>query len=145
MIQERGLKSIQQNYVARNAYGTSSVNRKFDFLIKKQYPTLAQSINMPEFQRQSGISRSDQLNYLSKYMAILRYHSMQIVNQKGKILKNKYVGSNEKIEVLNNKTDCMKIAQQQVDKLLFKYGIPELLYENPNVLDRIIQGVQHKD
>ena len=70
---------------------------------------------------------------------------MQIVNQKGKILKNKYVGSNEKIEVLNNKTDCMKIAQQQVDKLLFKYGIPELLYENPNVLDRIIQGVQHKD
>lgn len=59
--------------------------------------------------------------------------------------KNKYVSTNEKIELIDNKTDCMKIAEEQVDKLLFKYGIPELLYENPVVIERIVEGLQKKD
>jgi len=83
---------------------------------------------------------------LSRYMAILRYRSHQIINQRGVVAKSRFVnGQGEKVEHVNNKTDHMKDAVSHVDKLLFKYGIPELVFENPEVIDRIIHGVQRKE
>ena len=32
-----------------------------------------------------------------------------------------------------------------IDYLMFKYGIPEMLFENQDVINRIIDGVKHKE
>lgn len=72
-------------------------------------------------------------------MAILRLRSQQIIDERGRIFKNKR--STEKIEIVNNHTDNIKSAVFDIDQLLFKYGIPELVFENPEVIERIIQGV----
>jgi hypothetical protein len=32
-----------------------------------------------------------------------------------------------------------------IDYLMFKYGIPEMLFENNDVIGRIIDGVKHQE
>jgi len=51
----------QRNFVAQNAYSTSSINRKFDYTIKRKYPALASIVNMPQVQKEIGMRRGEQL------------------------------------------------------------------------------------
>ena len=50
----------------------------------------------------------------------------------------------EKNEFASSVVNHLDEGMKGVDSYLFKYGIPEMLYENRDVLERIINGVKAK-
>jgi len=52
---------------------------------------------------------------------------------------------NEKVEYVNAKTDLIKKSMLGIDKIMFKYGIPEMMFEQQESIDRIIEGVRRKE
>jgi len=72
---------------------------------------------------------------------------MKVIEENGnksKSIKNTYF-RNEKNEYINKGEDSLSKGMKGIDYLMFKYGIPEMLFENQDVIDRIIDGVKHKE
>jgi len=71
---------------------------------------------------------------MAKYLVILRMRAGQLVQEQG--LRSKFAGTKkrycnqgEKIEYVNGKTNLIDNAMQGIDKIMFKYGIPEIMFE----------------
>ena len=64
---------------------------------------------------------------------------MQRVEAKGTIQKHCY--QNEKNEYA--KPNSLKEGMKGIEYHMYKYGIPEMLYEHQDVIDRILDGVKH--
>ena len=50
----------------------------------------------------------------------------------------------EKNEYLTENTNIVETAFEGIDSYLFKYGIPEMVFENQDLIGRIIDGVKAK-
>ena len=50
----------------------------------------------------------------------------------------------EKNEFVNGKRNLISDTFKGIDSYLLKYGIQEMLFENQEVIDRIINGVKQK-
>ena len=107
---------------------------------------------MPKFHKDEGMSRQKQILCLTKYIAALRYRALDLVQNQGSTYKGGHIQSGEtwnkgrmkmeKHEYLNSKKNLMSQAFEGMDTYMFKYGIPEMLFENQEVIDRIINGVK---
>ena len=62
-----------------NCHATSTVNEKFDRRIRKKYKNISQVINLARFQKEEGLDRQRQILSLTKYLALLRYRTMDMV------------------------------------------------------------------
>ena len=113
--QERRNIEENVNFVAKNCYQTSTLNQKFDHINKRKFPVLSHIINQPKFSRESGITRKEQIKFLIKYLAILRYHSQLLVAKQSKIPKHSRTIANEKCEIQNTRKNYMDIAIQDCE------------------------------
>ena len=51
----------------------------------------------------------------------------------------------EKNEYINDKSNIIEETFKGIPPHLFKYGIPEMLFENDDVITRIINGVHYRN
>jgi hypothetical protein len=78
---------------------------------------------MPELENKRGLSKRQQIMFLSKYLAILRYKTKAMHQAQAKENKVRYIPEEVTPKV------------SPVDTMMFQYGIPELILENAKVVD----------
>ena len=69
---------------------------------------------------------------------------MQNIEKNGN--QQKYCYKNQKNEYVSNKDpNSLDEGMKGIEYHMYKYGIPEMLYEHQDVIDRILDGVKHEE
>jgi len=78
---------------------------------------------MPDLENKRGLSKRQQIMFLTKYLAIMRYKTKTMYQKHAKANKVRYIPEEVTPKV------------PPIDTMMFQYGIPELMLENANVID----------
>ena len=80
----------------------------------------------------------------------MRYRTMQLLEANGtrrKVprFKGGYHAAKENNEAVSNTRNILAEGMQGIDYLMFKHGIPEMVFENEYTVERMIKGVLKDD
>ena len=78
---------------------------------------------MPDLENKRGLSKRQQIFYMTKYLSIMRYKTKNMYQEQAKSNKVCYIPEEVTPKV------------SPIDTMMFQYGIPELMLENGKVID----------